>query len=49
MRLPWDCEACGHNWTDSPFVTYVECPKCGSDCVGHGDMIESEEEAVESK
>lgn len=49
MRLPWDCEACRHNWTDSPFVTYVECPKCGSDCVGHGDMIESVEEAVESE
>jgi Zn finger protein HypA/HybF involved in hydrogenase expression len=35
MNLKWDCEECEHEWSDSPFVTYIECPECGSEEIGH--------------
>jgi len=40
LYLPWDCESCLHEWKDSPFVTYVECPKCESEFIGHGELVD---------
>lgn len=39
MYLPWECESCKHKWQDSPFLTYIECPKCDSEFISHGSMI----------
>ncbi|GAB6253599.1 hypothetical protein BCSAG_49170 [Bacillus cereus] len=39
MYLPWECESCKHKWQSSPFLTYVECPKCDSEFISHGSMI----------
>lgn len=38
--LPWECEDCGKTLQDSPFVTYEECPDCGSTSFYHGKLIE---------
>jgi predicted Zn-ribbon and HTH transcriptional regulator len=40
--LPWECEDCGHKLVDSLFVTYIECPECGSECFYHGSIIEDD-------
>lgn len=34
-NLKWDCEECGHVWYGSLFVTYIKCPKCECEAIGH--------------
>jgi hypothetical protein len=34
-ELKWSCNSCGHVWYDSFFVTYIECPECDSEDMGH--------------
>lgn len=40
--LPWECEDCGHKEVESPFITFVECPNCGSESFFHGKMIDED-------
>jgi predicted Zn-ribbon and HTH transcriptional regulator len=42
MWLPWECEDCGHQLKDSPMLTYIDCPKCGSENFFHGQIIEDD-------
>lgn len=42
MLMEWECEDCGHKLVDSPFITFVECPKCGSENFLHGQTIEED-------
>jgi predicted RNA-binding Zn-ribbon protein involved in translation (DUF1610 family) len=49
MSLPWKCESCKHEWKDSSFVTYIDCPECGSEEAYHGSLIEDDDEEEVSK
>lgn len=40
--LPWECEECGYKCEDSVFITYNNCPECGSECFYHGSLIEED-------
>lgn len=33
--MKWGCNECKHEWEDGHFVTYIECPKCSSEDMGH--------------
>lgn len=47
MKMPWECEDCGHKELASPFCTFVLCPECDSINFFHGQIIEEEEEVDE--
>jgi|GEM_PF-7124619 len=34
-NLKWSCEDCEHIWYDSFFKTWINCPECGSQNMGH--------------
>lgn len=40
MLLTWECDDCGYKLKDSPMITYINCPKCGSENFFHGKIIE---------
>lgn len=42
ILLPWECEDCKHKLQDSLLITYIECPKCGSENFFHGEIIEED-------
>ena len=46
MELPWLCESCSHKWKDSVFVTWIDCPKCGSEETYHGNVIVDDEKSI---
>lgn len=42
--LPWECEECKHTEVASSFITFIECPNCGSEGFYHGDLIDEDED-----
>ncbi|AID17859.1 hypothetical protein JBP901_gp147 [Bacillus phage JBP901] len=42
MKMPWECEDCGHKELASPFDTFMLCPNCDSQNFFHGSIIEDD-------
>jgi len=34
-NLKWSCEECNHIWYGGFFYTFIDCPECGSEYIGH--------------
>ena len=40
--LPWECEDCKYTEIEDAFITFGDCPNCGSGNFFHGEMIDEE-------